>query len=73
MGGTTRTAEALLYAQHEFDKKFGGRASKAEKFLILFTDGYSQVNCFIINNITFCIYTKFIQKICLSFFLFVVF
>ncbi|KAI1723922.1 von willebrand factor type A domain-containing protein [Ditylenchus destructor] len=41
LGGTTRTADALLYAKHEFDEKFGGR-SKARKILVLFSDGYSQ-------------------------------
>ncbi|KAI1719766.1 von willebrand factor type A domain-containing protein [Ditylenchus destructor] len=41
LGGTTRTADALLYAKHEFDEKFGGR-SKARKIIVLFSDGYSQ-------------------------------
>jgi len=41
LGGTTRTKEAMLHAKREFEKKFGGR-EKADKIMIVFTDGYSQ-------------------------------
>jgi predicted metal-dependent peptidase len=44
MGGTTRTAEAMLYALREFYPKFGGREkAEVERYMIVFTDGHSQV------------------------------
>jgi uncharacterized protein with von Willebrand factor type A (vWA) domain len=41
LGGTTRTKEAMLHARREFERKYGGR-EKADKVLVVFTDGYSQ-------------------------------
>jgi hypothetical protein len=41
LGGTTRTKEAMLHARREFEHKFGGR-DKADRVMIVFTDGYSQ-------------------------------
>ena len=42
LSGTTRTREAMLHAKREFERKFGGR-EKADRVMIVFTDGYSQV------------------------------
>uniref|UniRef100_A0A914QWU9 VWFA domain-containing protein n=1 Tax=Panagrolaimus davidi TaxID=227884 RepID=A0A914QWU9_9BILA len=41
LGGTTRTGAAMLDASKEFDRRFGGRTT-AQKFMIVFTDAYSQ-------------------------------
>ena len=41
LGGTTRTKEAMLHARREFEPKFGGR-EKADRVMLVFTDGYSQ-------------------------------
>ncbi|KHJ85365.1 von Willebrand factor type A domain protein, partial [Oesophagostomum dentatum] len=41
-GGTTRTGEAIHYALKEFQHKKHGARKFARKFLVVFTDGYSQ-------------------------------
>uniref|UniRef100_A0AC35EQ17 VWFA domain-containing protein n=1 Tax=Panagrolaimus sp. PS1159 TaxID=55785 RepID=A0AC35EQ17_9BILA len=41
LGGTTQTGAAMLDASKEFDRRFGGRTT-AQKFMIVFTDAYSQ-------------------------------
>lgn len=49
MGGTTRTAEAMLFAVREFEPKNGGRQKEEiQRHMIVFTDGYSQVRFFFI-------------------------
>ncbi|EYC09929.1 hypothetical protein Y032_0058g2894 [Ancylostoma ceylanicum] len=41
-GGTTRTGEAIHYALKEFHNKKHGARKYARKFIVVFTDGYSQ-------------------------------
>ncbi|KIH59709.1 von Willebrand factor type A domain protein, partial [Ancylostoma duodenale] len=41
-GGTTRTGEAIHYALKEFQNKKHGARKYARKFIVVFTDGYSQ-------------------------------
>uniref|UniRef100_A0A914YLB9 VWFA domain-containing protein n=1 Tax=Panagrolaimus superbus TaxID=310955 RepID=A0A914YLB9_9BILA len=41
LGGLTRTGAAMLDAAKEFDRRFGGRTT-AQKFMVVFTDAYSQ-------------------------------
>ncbi|KJH49948.1 von Willebrand factor type A domain protein [Dictyocaulus viviparus] len=41
-GGTTRTGEAIRYATKEFDNVKYGSRKNAKKFIVVFTDGYSQ-------------------------------
>ncbi|ETN84182.1 von Willebrand factor type A domain protein [Necator americanus] len=41
-GGTTRTGEAIQYAVKEFENKKHGARKNARKFVVVFTDGYSQ-------------------------------
>ena len=41
LGGTTRTGAAMLDAAREFDPRYGGRVD-AQKFMVVFTDAYSQ-------------------------------
>uniref|UniRef100_A0AC34G553 VWFA domain-containing protein n=1 Tax=Panagrolaimus sp. ES5 TaxID=591445 RepID=A0AC34G553_9BILA len=41
LGGLTRTGAAMLDASKEFDRRFGGRTT-AQKFMVVFTDAYSQ-------------------------------
>ncbi|VDO29331.1 unnamed protein product [Onchocerca flexuosa] len=42
-GGTIRTGEAICYAVHEFNEKFGARKG-ARKMMVIFTNGYSQIS-----------------------------
>lgn len=45
MGGTTRTAEAMLHGLREFEPKFGGRPrNEVQRTMIVFTNGYSRVS-----------------------------
>ncbi|VDM61078.1 unnamed protein product [Angiostrongylus costaricensis] len=41
-GGTTRTGEAIRYAVKEFANPKHGARKNAQKFIVVFTDGYSQ-------------------------------
>uniref|UniRef100_A0A158P5W5 VWFA domain-containing protein n=1 Tax=Angiostrongylus cantonensis TaxID=6313 RepID=A0A158P5W5_ANGCA len=41
-GGTTRTGEAIRHAVKEFANPKHGARKNAQKFIVVFTDGYSQ-------------------------------
>lgn len=41
-GGTTRTGEAIIHAVKEFNNRKHGARKWARKFIVVFTDGYSQ-------------------------------
>ncbi|VDL66181.1 unnamed protein product [Nippostrongylus brasiliensis] len=41
-GGTTRTGEAIQHAAKEFGNRKHGARKNARKFIVVFTDGYSQ-------------------------------
>lgn len=43
-GGTTRTGEAIIHAVKEFNNRKHGARKWARKFIVVFTDGYSQVS-----------------------------